>query len=169
MCKCWYYHNLAGKGINVQYSFYCFDQSKTSIHIGNVNKVKCWPFTSALSRTISREFEEFVASPEQLCPRKHLKTLFIVSEKMPRIDNDIKLDFKDVLVRPKRSTLKSRSEVQLVKRVTGTYFRQSCFVFGVCHFCSDVFSFWLNFDLFRIFIIHAFTVLKLNYSLILSM
>ena len=30
---------------------------------------------------------------------------------MPRIDNDIKLDFKDVLVRPKRSTLKSRSEV----------------------------------------------------------
>ncbi|XP_071503038.1 GMP reductase 1-like [Diadema antillarum] len=32
---------------------------------------------------------------------------------MPRIDSDIKLDFKDVLVRPKRSTLKSRSEVNL--------------------------------------------------------
>lgn len=32
---------------------------------------------------------------------------------MPRIDSDIKLDFKDVLVRPKRSTLKSRSEVDL--------------------------------------------------------
>lgn len=30
---------------------------------------------------------------------------------MPRIENDIKLDFKDVLLRPKRSTLKSRSEV----------------------------------------------------------
>ena len=30
---------------------------------------------------------------------------------MPRIDNDIKLDFKDVLVRPKRSTLRSRSDV----------------------------------------------------------
>ena len=30
---------------------------------------------------------------------------------MPRIDSDIKLDFKDVLVRPKRSTLRSRSEV----------------------------------------------------------
>ncbi|KAG8141009.1 hypothetical protein E2320_003628 [Naja naja] len=30
--------------------------------------------------------------------------------KMPHIDNDIKLDFKDVLLRPKRSTLKSRSE-----------------------------------------------------------
>lgn len=34
---------------------------------------------------------------------------------MPRIDNDIKLDFKDVLVRPKRSTLKSRSEVDLMR------------------------------------------------------
>jgi GMP reductase len=30
-----------------------------------------------------------------------------------RIENDIKLDFKDVLIRPKRSTLKSRSEVSL--------------------------------------------------------
>ncbi|XP_038069510.1 GMP reductase 2-like [Patiria miniata] len=34
---------------------------------------------------------------------------------MPRIDTDIKLDFKDVLVRPKRSTLKSRSEVDLTR------------------------------------------------------
>ncbi|XP_013388065.1 GMP reductase 2-like [Lingula anatina] len=32
---------------------------------------------------------------------------------MPRIDTDIKLDFKDVLLRPKRSTLKSRSDVNL--------------------------------------------------------
>jgi GMP reductase len=32
---------------------------------------------------------------------------------MPRIENDIKLDFKDVLFRPKRSTLKSRSQVDL--------------------------------------------------------
>lgn len=30
---------------------------------------------------------------------------------MPRIDNDIKLDFKDVLLRPKRSTLRSRNDV----------------------------------------------------------
>ncbi|EDV25974.1 expressed hypothetical protein [Trichoplax adhaerens] len=36
---------------------------------------------------------------------------------MPRIDNDIKLDFKDVLFRPKRSTLKSRSEVELVRKL----------------------------------------------------
>lgn len=32
---------------------------------------------------------------------------------MPRIDNDVKLDFKDVLLRPKRSTLKSRADVSL--------------------------------------------------------
>jgi GMP reductase len=32
---------------------------------------------------------------------------------MPRLDSDIKLDFKDVLIRPKRSTLKSRNDVCL--------------------------------------------------------
>ncbi|XP_053558344.1 GMP reductase 2 [Bombina bombina] len=37
---------------------------------------------------------------------------------MPRIDNDVKLDFKDVLLRPKRSTLKSRSEVDLNRSFT---------------------------------------------------
>jgi GMP reductase len=30
-----------------------------------------------------------------------------------RIENDIKLDFKDVLIRPKRSSLKSRKDVDL--------------------------------------------------------
>jgi len=34
---------------------------------------------------------------------------------MPRIETDIKLDFKDVLIRPKRSTLKSRSEVDVTR------------------------------------------------------
>lgn len=38
---------------------------------------------------------------------------------MPRIENDIKLDFKDVLLRPKRSTLKSRSEVGIQLCVCG--------------------------------------------------
>lgn len=33
-----------------------------------------------------------------------------------RIENDIKLGFKDVMIRPKRSTLKSRSEVSLLRR-----------------------------------------------------
>jgi len=32
---------------------------------------------------------------------------------MPRIETDIKLDFKDVLLRPKRSTLRSRADVDL--------------------------------------------------------
>ena len=32
---------------------------------------------------------------------------------MPHIDNNIKLDFKDVLIRPKRSTIKSRADVDL--------------------------------------------------------
>lgn len=30
---------------------------------------------------------------------------------MPRIDQEVKLDFKDVLIRPKRSTLRSRADV----------------------------------------------------------
>ncbi|KIH55976.1 GMP reductase [Ancylostoma duodenale] len=34
---------------------------------------------------------------------------------MPRIENEPKLDFKDVLLRPKRSTLKSRADVDLVR------------------------------------------------------
>ena len=35
-----------------------------------------------------------------------------------RIDQDVKLDYKDVLIRPKRSTLKSRSEVDLERKFT---------------------------------------------------
>ena len=35
--------------------------------------------------------------------------------KMPRIDQDIKLDFKDVLFRPKRSTIRSRSDVSIFR------------------------------------------------------
>lgn len=35
-----------------------------------------------------------------------------------KIENDIKLDFKDVLIRPKRSTLSSRSEVNLIREIT---------------------------------------------------
>ena len=35
-----------------------------------------------------------------------------------RIDNEIRLDYKDVLIRPKRSTLKSRSQVRLERKFT---------------------------------------------------
>ncbi|GLV36489.1 raspberry [Carabus blaptoides fortunei] len=37
---------------------------------------------------------------------------------MPHIINEVKLDFKDVLLRPKRSTLKSRSDVDLYREIT---------------------------------------------------
>ncbi len=35
-----------------------------------------------------------------------------------RIEHDIKLGFKDVMIRPKRSTLKSRSQVTLERNFT---------------------------------------------------
>ena len=41
-----------------------------------------------------------------------------------RIEEDLKLGFKDVLIRPKRSTLKSRSDVELelfCRRVASVY------------------------------------------------
>ena len=34
---------------------------------------------------------------------------------MPHIDNDVKLDFQDVLIRPKRSELVSRSQVDVMR------------------------------------------------------
>ena len=34
------------------------------------------------------------------------------------IENEVKLDFKDVLIRPKRSTLSSRSNVDLIRLYT---------------------------------------------------
>lgn len=43
---------------------------------------------------------------------------FFCKKKMPHLELDIKLDFKDVLLRPKRSTLKSRSDVDLTRELT---------------------------------------------------
>jgi len=40
------------------------------------------------------------------------------------IDNDIKLDFSDVLIRPKRSTLNSRNEINLEREFTFTHSKQ---------------------------------------------
>lgn len=42
-----------------------------------------------------------------------------------RIESDLKLGFKDVLIRPKRSTLKSRSQVSLERSYTFLHTRQS--------------------------------------------
>ncbi|XP_051168266.1 GMP reductase 2-like [Leptopilina boulardi] len=44
---------------------------------------------------------------------------------MPTVINDIKLDFKDVLLRPKRSTLKSRSDVDLYREITFRHSKQT--------------------------------------------
>ena len=41
-----------------------------------------------------------------------------------RIDQDVKLDYKDVLIRPKRSTLKSRSQVRLERKFTFRHSKQ---------------------------------------------
>ena len=41
-----------------------------------------------------------------------------LTAKMPNIVYDVKLDFKDVLLRPKRSTLKSRADVDLYREIT---------------------------------------------------
>ena len=40
-----------------------------------------------------------------------------------RIDGDIKLDYKDVLIRPKRSTLSSRKQVKLERRFSFRHYR----------------------------------------------
>ena len=42
-----------------------------------------------------------------------------------RIEDDIKLDFKDVLIRPKRSKLASRQHVELNRKYTFKYSKQS--------------------------------------------
>jgi len=42
-----------------------------------------------------------------------------------RIETEIKLDFKDVLIRPKRSTLRSRAEVDLVRSFTFKHSKQT--------------------------------------------
>ncbi|XP_074838434.1 GMP reductase 2 isoform X2 [Carettochelys insculpta] len=44
---------------------------------------------------------------------------------MPHVDTDVKLDFRDVLLRPKRSTLRSRSEVELLRSFTFRNSRQT--------------------------------------------
>ena len=42
-----------------------------------------------------------------------------------RIENEIKLDFSDVLIRPKRSTLSSRREVNLERTYTFKHSEQT--------------------------------------------
>lgn len=66
---------------------------------------------------------------------------------MPFVDNEVKLDFKDVLIRPKRSFLSSRSQVSLDRTFTFPNSKQTwtgvpivaasiVLVLGVCLPCS---------------------------------
>ena len=69
-----------------------------------------------------------------------------------RIEDDVKLDFKDVLIRPKRSTLTTRSDVDISReftfRHTGTKYDGSMFHSktpyavsknqGLTGFCSEI-------------------------------
>ena len=41
---------------------------------------------------------------------------------MPNVNQDIKLDFKDVLLRPKRSKIRSRADVSIVKINLGIFY-----------------------------------------------
>ena len=61
---------------------------------------------------------DYSTDPGRAHPTAHFST------KMGRIEQDIKLDFKDVLIRPKRSTLKSRSQVELDRSLTFKHSRQ---------------------------------------------
>ena len=45
---------------------------------------------------------------------------------MPHIESDIKLDFKDVLIRPKRSSITSRQQVSVEKSFTFVNSKQTC-------------------------------------------
>lgn len=47
-----------------------------------------------------------------------LKHKFLLLSKRMKIENDIKLDFSDVLIRPKRTTMSSRSQVNLIRKFT---------------------------------------------------
>ena len=57
-----------------------------------------------------------------------------------RIEYDVKLDFRDVLIRPKRSVLKTRAEVTL-KREFKFKHTQTTWE-GVSHHCRQYGSYW---------------------------
>ncbi|XP_065666134.1 GMP reductase 1 isoform X1 [Hydra vulgaris] len=44
---------------------------------------------------------------------------------MPHLESDIKLDFKDVLIRPKRSTIKSRADVDITRQHVFRYSKKT--------------------------------------------
>ena len=64
--------------------------------------------------------------PHWACFTRNLGDIFYEYEDRPnhfymKIENDIKLDFSDVLIRPKRTTMSSRSQVDLIREFTFPY------------------------------------------------
>ncbi|XP_015916263.2 GMP reductase 2 [Parasteatoda tepidariorum] len=82
---------------------------------------------------------------------------------MPRIENDIKLDFKDVLLRPKRSTLKSRNDVDLCRSFT---FRNSGKLYDGIPIISSNMDTTGTFEIAKVLAKHGlFTCIHKHYSL----
>ncbi|TSK31489.1 GMP reductase 1 [Bagarius yarrelli] len=82
---------------------------------------------------------------------------------MPRVDADIKLDFKDVLLRPKRSSLKSRSEVDLQRTFT---FRNSKHTYSGIPIIAANMDTTGTFEMARVMSKHTlFTAIHKHYSL----
>lgn len=116
---CWNNYISTAKSMRFSQSGKCFD--------GNFNSFLTLSCTSTLQAFLEQKslisqwppLERLLASAptsdsgSRAQPKTYLCTCCISRKNnMPRIDNDIKLDFKDVLVRPKRSTLRSRADVR---------------------------------------------------------
>uniref|UniRef100_A0A674DL12 GMP reductase n=1 Tax=Salmo trutta TaxID=8032 RepID=A0A674DL12_SALTR len=82
---------------------------------------------------------------------------------MPRVDADLKLDFKDVLFRPKRSSLKSRSEVDLARTFTFRNSKQTYHGIPIIAANMDTTG---TFEMARVLSKHTlFTAMQKHYSL----
>ena len=78
--------------------------------------------------------------------KKIVKDSYTIISNM-KIENDIKLDFSDVLFRPKRSTLSSRSEVSLERKFTFKHSKQSWYGVPIISSNMDTIS---NVDMFKV-------------------
>lgn len=82
---------------------------------------------------------------------------------MPHVDSDLKLDFHDVLLRPKRSSLKSRAEVDLVRTFTFRNSKQTYTGIPIMVANMDTVG---TFEMAKVMTKHAmFTAIQKHYSL----
>lgn len=86
--------------------------------------------------------------------------------KMPNIINEVKLDFKDVLLRPKRSTLKSRNDVSLfLINVSNTEISKVWKHVTLCEYCNGILE--LRYSSVGIYITIAIFILSIWYSFLI--